>query len=360
MDLDLSDDQELFRDTTAKFLAARWPMSAVRGLFDDAEGLERDLWSRGAELGWTSLLVPEEHEGGSISGRGIADLAIVAEELGRALAPGPIIPTNVVADALARGGNDHAADAHLPGIAAGSVVATCTSLVSPIAAEWLGDGLRLSGVAVPVQDARSADIVLVTARTIDGVVGAVVPTAAPGLTVERLESLDLTRRYDRLRFDGVEVPAAAVLPTYDVEHVLALALALQCAETNGAAAVVFDFTLDYVKDRKAFGRPIGSFQALKHRLAEHILWLETARAVTSEAVAAVQSGRGGLDAARLAKIWIAERGPALVRDCLQMHGGIGFTWEHDIHLFLRRVDTNTAIHGGIDAHLDALAPTIGF
>jgi alkylation response protein AidB-like acyl-CoA dehydrogenase len=180
------------------------------------------------------------------------------------------------------------------------------------------------------------------------------------VTIEPLESLDLTRRYDRVRFDGVAVPTSAVLPTIDVDHLLALALTLQCAETVGAATTVFDFTLQYVKDRKAFGRPIGSFQALKHRLAEHVLWLETAKAVTSAAVAASQSGNGALDAARLAKVWVAERCPALVRDCLQMHGGIGFTWEHDIHLYLRRVDTNTAIYGGIDSHLDALAPTIGF
>jgi alkylation response protein AidB-like acyl-CoA dehydrogenase len=155
------------------------------------------------------------------------------------------------------------------------------------------------------------------------------------------------------------VPDTALLPTADADHLLGLALALQCAETVGAAGTVFDFTMQYVQDRKAFGRPIGSFQALKHRLAEHVLWLETAKAVTSTAVAAVQSGESALDAARLAKAWVAERCPALVRDCLQMHGGIGFTWEHDIHLYLRRVDTNTAIHGGIDAQLDALAPTIG-
>ncbi len=360
MDLDLSDDQQLFRETTQKFLRARWPMTAVRGLLDDAVGFDRDLWSRGAELGWTSMLVPPEHDGGSISGEGTKDLAIVVEELGAALTPGPTIPTNLVAAAIATGGADHLAKEHLPGIAAGQVVATWTSPTAPIPAHVGDAGLRLTGVTAPVQDAAAADLLLVTAHTPGGLVQAVLPMATDGIVVEQLKSLDLTRRYARVRFEGVEVPPASVLPRAEVDLLLALALALQCAETIGAAGRVFDFTMEYVKDRKAFGRPIGSFQALKHRLAEHVLWLETARAVTSAAVAAVQAGTGGLDAARLAKVWVAERCPGLVRDCLQMHGGIGFTWEHDIHLFLRRVDTNTAIHGGIETHLDALAPTIGF
>ena len=359
MDLALTDDQELFRETTQRFLAARWPVPALRSLLDDPLGLDRDLWARGAELGWTSMLVPEQHQGGTISGAGITDLAIVAEELGRALSPGPTLPTNVVAEAIARSGDDHLAKEHLPGIAAGEIVATWTSPTAPVDAVAVDGGLRLHGASSPVQDARSADLLLVTARTTDGLVQAVVPTTANGLGIDRLEALDITRRYDRVRFDDVEVPASSMLPTVDVDHLLALALTLQCAETVGAASVVFDFTLRYVQDRKAFGRPIGSFQVLKHRLAEHRLWLESARAVTSTAVAATQAGHG-LDAARLAKVWVAERGPALVRDCLQMHGGIGFTWEHDIHLFLRRVDANTAILGGIDTHLDALAPTIGF
>ena len=359
MDLDLSDDQELFRETTRKFLAARWPTSAVRGLLDDALGFDRDLWARGAELGWTSMLIPEEHDGGSISGAGVKDLAVVVEELGRALTPGPTIPTNVVAAGIATGGADHLAKEHLPGIATGQVVATWTSPVAPVDGEATDGGLRLTGVAVPVQDAAVADLLLVTARTADGAVLALVPSDTKGLVIERLESLDLTRRYARVRFEGVEVPATSLLPQADVDHLFALALALQCAETVGAASATFDFTLQYVKDRKAFGRPIGSFQALKHRLAEHTLWLETARAVTSNAVAAVQAGSDGLDAARLAKVWVAERCPALVRDCLQMHGGIGFTWEHDLHLFLRRIDANAAIHGGAGHQLDALASTIG-
>jgi alkylation response protein AidB-like acyl-CoA dehydrogenase len=161
------------------------------------------------------------------------------------------------------------------------------------------------------------------------------------------------------------VPASAVVGTpqearSEVELQLALALALQCAETVGATEAVYEMTLQYVKDRKAFGRPIGSYQALKHRLADMLLWLESSKAATSAAVAAVQSERGAVAAARVAKAYVADRCPEIVRDCLQLHGGIGYTWEHDLHLFLRRVEANASIHGGVDHHLGALATAIGF
>ena len=359
MDLDLSDDQELFRETTSKFLRSRWPMSAVRALIAEPLGFDRELWERGAELGWTSMLVPEEHDGGTISGEGVKDLAIVAEELGRQLTPGPILPTNVVAYALARSGNDQLAKDYLAAIAAGRVIATWVPPGAAVSATAAGTGVRLGGMAAPVQDAQVADVLLVTASTSDGLVLVLVPTNADGLLVEPLDGLDLTRRYCRVCFDDVDVPASSVLDNEEIDHLLAVALALQCAETVGATDAVYDFTLQYVKHRKAFGRPIGSFQVLKHRLAEHALSLETSKAVTSAAVAAVQAEVGALESAQLAKAYVADRCPAIVRDCLQMHGGIGFTWEHDIHLYLRRVDTNTAIYGGVERQLNALAPTIG-
>ena len=352
MDLDLTDDQQLFRATTNRFLADRFPVAEARKLFDDETGFDRDLWTRGAELGWTSMLVPEEHGGGSVSGDGIRDLAIVVEECGRALVPGPVMPTNVVAFAVAQSGSDALAKELLPGIAAGEVRAAWTG---PSAVE-LG-GIRLSGVVTPVQDGQVADHVLVT--TSDGS-QVVVACDAPGVSVEPLASHDVTRRFARIRFEDVEVAESAVLTSADVERQLALALAMQCADTVGATDVAYAMTLQYVKDRKSFGRPIGSYQALKHRLADMLLWLESSKAATVAAVNAVQTGRDALNAARVAKAYVAARCPAIIRDCLHMHGGIGFTWEHDIHLYLRRVDTNTALHGGVDEQLDALAPAIGF
>src|SRR5207244_4229864 len=170
------------------------------------------------ELGWTSMLVPEEHDGGTVSGEGVKDLAIVAEELGRRLTPGPTLPTNVVAHALSRSGADHLAKEHLPGIAAGQVVATWIPPGAGLDATATSSGVRVSGVASPVQDAQVADVVLVTASTADGVVQALVPRDSDGLVVEPLESLDLTRRYCRVRFEGVEIPAASVFGGDDVDQ----------------------------------------------------------------------------------------------------------------------------------------------
>ena len=353
MDLDLTDDQQLFRDTTNRFLADHFPVAEARKLFDDPTGFDRDLWTRGAELGWTSMVVPEEHGGGSVSGDGIRDLAIVVEEAGRALAPGPIVPTNVVAFAIAQGNNDALAKELLPGIAAGELRAANTG---PTTLELM-DGSRLSGVVAPVQDAQVADHVLVTTR--DGT-QVVIACDAKGVSVEPLRAHDVTRRFARLRFDNVEVAESAVVTKAAVDRQLALTLAMQCADSVGATDVAYAMTLQYVKDRKSFGRPIGSYQALKHRLADMLLWLESSKAATVAAVNAVQADRDALQTARVAKAYVANRCPAIIRDCLHMHGGIGFTWEHDIHLYLRRVDLNATLHGGVDEQLDALAPAIGF
>jgi alkylation response protein AidB-like acyl-CoA dehydrogenase len=364
LDLDLSADQELFRETTHRFLGACWPVPAVRELIGGETGFDRALWERGAELGWTSMLVPEEFGGGTISGDGVRDLGIVAEETGRFLVPGPVIPTNVVAFALARGGCDQLAKGHLPHIAAGRQLAVWAGEAGVAEIAPTDGGYRLTGVVTPVQDAHVADHVLVAARA-NGVTQVLVPASAPGVSVEVLDGLDLARRYCRVSLDGVEVPASAVVGApeqarSELELQLALALALQCAETVGATEAIYEMTLQYVKDRKAFGRSIGSYQALKHRLAEMLLWLESSKAATSAAIAAVQPERGALQAARVAKAYVADRCPAIVRDCLQLHGGIGYTWEHDLHLFLRRVETNASVYGGVDHHLGALATAIGF
>lgn len=362
MDLDLNDEQELFRETAGKFLGDRWPTSAVRRLIGDAAGFDRGVWESGAELGWTSLLVPEDLGGGSLSGEGVRDLAIIAEEAGRALVAGPLLPTNIVAFALARDAAGQLAKAHLPEIAAGRQLAAWAAEPDAVRAEPAAGGYRLTGTVGPVQDAQVADYLLVTGHLVtgDGGTQLLVPATAPGVSVELLDGLDLSRRYCRVRFDAAVVPAPALAGAGGHDAQLALALALQCAETVGATRAAYEMTLRYVRERKAFGRPIGSYQALKHRLAEMLLWLESAQAVTSAAVAAVQAGSGALTAARTAKAYVADRCPAIVRDCLQMHGGVGYTWEHDIHLFLRRVETNAEIYGGAAHHLGALATAIGF
>jgi alkylation response protein AidB-like acyl-CoA dehydrogenase len=374
MDLDLTDDQALFLDTTRRFLTANWPVTATREIIEEPLGMDRVTWSKGAELGWFSMLVPEDHGGGTISGEGVCDLAVVAEELGRSVYAGPVLPSNIVAFALAASGSDDLAKQHLPAISAGSEIAVWAipeendawgAEPTQLEATSSGTDFRLTGVKSPIQDARVADHLLVSARTAGGVTQFLVPADSPGLSVTPLQGLDLARRFARVTFDGVAVPSSAVVGPVDeageaIERQLALAVALQCAETVGSTDRAFEMTLAYAKDRKSFGRPIGSYQALKHRLADMLLWLESSKAVTVAAVKAVQFDVNASTSASLAKSYVADRCPVIVRECLQMHGGIGFTWEHDLHFLLRRVESNAAIYGGVDYHRDRLVPVVGF
>ena len=373
MDLNLTDDQELLRETTHKFLTANWPTSAVRELIDDPIGFDRDVWAQGADLGWTSMLVPEMFGGGSVSGNEVSDLGVIAEELGRFLLAGPVLPTNIVAYALARSGSDELKAQHLPAISAGNEIATWAIAEEPD--KWLGESstmevssegtaYRLSGTKNPVQDAHVADQILVTARTPVGYSQFLVPAKTPGVTVELLEGLDLSRRFGRVTLEGVLVPATAVVGTIglaeeDVQSQMSLALALQCAETVGSTDRMYEVLLEYMAHRRSFGRPIGSYQALKHRLVDMLLWLESGKAAAVASLEAVQSGIDAPNMSCVAKTYIADRYPVILRECLQLHGGIGYTWEHDLHLYLRRVESNAAILGGADYHRDRLAASIG-
>jgi alkylation response protein AidB-like acyl-CoA dehydrogenase len=373
MDTGLSDDQEFFRETTSKFLEAESPLTRVRGLIGDPTGFDRDTWTRGAELGWYSMLVPEEYGGGNVSGAGVADLAIIVEEMGRLLYPGPVVPTNLVALAITEFGTPEQQQEHLGSIVAGETIATWALVEEhdrwepgPVAVRAVpdGDGFVLHGTKAPIQDAHVADLFLVTARSEGGFTHFLVPASAEGLTITPMESLDLTRRFAQVRFDNVAVPASSIVGVVDeaiddIERLLELALALQCAESVGVADCTFQFTLAYAQDRKAFGRAIGGFQAIKHRFADMLGWLESAKAVS---VAAVQSVQRDVDASEMtsvAKAYVGTHLPQLARDCLQIHGGIGYTWEHDLHLYLRRLESNRALYGSPEQHLDRLAAIIG-
>jgi alkylation response protein AidB-like acyl-CoA dehydrogenase len=370
VDLELTSDQELFRDTTRQFLQAEAPLTSVREWADTPAGFDRAWWTRGAELGWTSLLVSEERGGGSISGRGLCDLALVAEEMGVLVSPGPLSPVNVVAETISRDGSDELADRFLPGLLSGeSIAAWCVAepgrvpreegiemLARPDADEFV-----LAGTKSPVEAGADADWYLVTARTPGGLTQFIVPAATPGIDVTRLHGLDLVRRHARVRFDDVRVPRSAVVGQLDAaadafERQLRTALILQCAETVGATARVFDFTVQYAFDRYSFGRALASYQALKHRFADMKVWLESAQAITVDATRSVQAGADDAgEVARIAKAYVSERCPELIQDCVQMHGGIGVTWEHDIHLYLRRTVLHRETYGDPTEHRDRVA-----
>jgi alkylation response protein AidB-like acyl-CoA dehydrogenase len=373
VELELQDDQGLFVETTRRFLEAESPLTHVRDLYEDPVGFDRDYWLRGAELGWATMLVPEELGGGSVSGAGLLDLVLVAEEMGRMVAPGPLLPVNVVADTLARSGRPDQQEA-VAALVSGDRIATW-AFAEP-SGRWDAGGVGLgaterdgawvlSGTKSYVQDAAAADAWLVTARTGEGLTQFLVPPGTPGVTVRPLQSLDMTRRFGELEFADASVDASAVVghignAAADVERQLQVALTVQNAETVGAVNRVYEFTLEYAKDRMAFGRPIGSYQALKHRFADMKVWLEACNATATASARAVQAGAD--DASKLvstAKAYIGDRAPAIVQDCVQLHGGIGVTWEHDLHLYLRRVAQNAALYGTARDHRLRVATLLG-
>jgi alkylation response protein AidB-like acyl-CoA dehydrogenase len=375
VDFELSDDQELFRATTRKFLENECPLPVVRQLADEPAGFDSAWWREACALGWTSAFVPDDLGGGTVSGQAVLDLVIVAEEMGRLVAPGPFLPTNVVAAALAEHGSAEQQAEILPALAAGDAVATW-AFAEPgrgwrpgdvtLRAAPAGDGWVLDGEKAYVEAAPQARWLLVTARRGDGgLVQLVVPASADGLTVAPVDSLDLVRRFGHVRFDGVRLPAGAVVGAAGgtetaVGRQLQIALVLQLAEMVGAMDRVFEFTSQWAFDRYSFGRPLASYQALKHRFADMKMFLEASHGTATAAARAVE--RRADDAAELvsvAKAYVGDRGPELVQDCVQLHGGIGITWEHDIHLYLRRVTLDRALYGAPADHRDQVAGFLG-
>jgi alkylation response protein AidB-like acyl-CoA dehydrogenase len=370
MDLALDDDQQFFQETTRKFLEQEMPITAVRALADDPAGFDREWWARGAELGWTSLLVPEAHGGGSLSGRGVLDLVIVAEEMGRLVSPGPLLPTSVAAVALAEGGSAELCDEVLPHVVSGELIASWApvlpgAVTAPLTVDITADardgGYVLDGVAVPVEAAGQAGEMLVTATTGPGVTQFLVATDTPGVSVEPLGSVDLVRRFASVRFDAVSVPTSRVVGRVDggadaANRQLQLMIVLQCAETVGALDRVLEFPLEYLGDRTSFGRPLASYQALKHRIADMKMWLDAAHGVTELAARAVQDDTDDVDeVVSSAASYVGEHATEIVHECTQMHGGIGVTWEHDLHLYLRRVTLHRNLHGTPAQHRERVA-----
>jgi alkylation response protein AidB-like acyl-CoA dehydrogenase len=366
MDFGFGEDQELLRATTRRFLTEHQSLAEVRPSLEEPDLFDAGIWRQGADLGWTAMLVPAEYEGGSVTEQPLVDLVVLAEELGRELNPGPFLPCNVVADAITRFGTDVQAKEHLPRIARGE--ATCAWCLSgdgspeqsavEVRATREDGGWRLSGVARYVHAAGDATLLLVTAKDADGaVVNLLVPRPTAGLSERVLTGLDLTRRFAEVRLDGVAGPAAAELAGgwALVERCLALATVIQSAESVGASDLLFTSTVEYLKKRVQFGRTIGSFQAIKHRLADLLLDLEGMRAAAHYAALALGDGRpDAAEAVATTGAYVDDAFAHLCGEALQLHGGIGFTWEHDVHLFVRRAKVNQVLYGDGAWHRERL------
>jgi alkylation response protein AidB-like acyl-CoA dehydrogenase len=369
--LQLSSEQEFFQKTTARYLADNAPVAELRRRRDDPEGFKSRYWRQGAELGWTSLLVSEDDGGVSISGRGLVDLTLVAYEFGRHAAPGPLALTNVVAGALSAGQN--ADKSLIAGLLDGSaLVAWCISEGLPddgcaslqFQIQQQGNELVLNGVKRSVESANQASHLLVTGRTGAGLSQVIVPVDTKGVTVRPMQGVDLSRRFSLIKFEGVRVPLSAAVGALGgadaaVELQLQQAIVLLSAEAVGAMQASFDMTVEWAFDRYSFGRSLASYQALKHRFAHMATWLQASHAICDEAARAVTEARP--DAAELvsaAKAYIGRYGAELIQDCVQLHGGIGVTFEHDLHLYLRRLTLVRNLLGTPDAHLRRLAELV--
>jgi alkylation response protein AidB-like acyl-CoA dehydrogenase len=326
---------------------------------------EADWWRKAAELGWAGLLVPEALGGGSVSGDGVADLALVAEQVGRTVAPGPLHPVNTVLAGLvdADDAENHADT--IEALVAGELVASWAAYEPGLTwqpekatatATPTGTGYRIDGVKDRVEAGAESGAFLVVASSDGGLRQFLVPADASGVSVAPQTSIDLVKRYARVTFDGVEVGeeaavgSAAQTPTL-IARQSQIAQVLQCAETVGILDTVLGFTIQWGLDRHSFGRPLASYQALKHRYADMKIWLEASRATTRAAVADVSVHAPTADlSVSIAKSYLGEHAAPMVQHCVQLHGGIGVTWEHDLHLYLRRVTLYRAMFGTPEEH----------
>ena len=374
MNLDTSAEQRELRESVRRFLAERAPLTRVRELMETTGGTDPDVWRQAsAQLSLPGIAVPEEYGGAGFS---FAEQAIVLEELGAALFTGPYLASAVLAaTALLASDDTEAKKDLLPGIAAGETVATLAftedggswdpasiRLAATQKAQQTQNGWRLDGHKSFVLDGHTADLILAVATTGTGLSLFAVNATADGLTRRPLPTLDQTRKLARLAFSDVKArlvgeqgAARSVLDrTLDVA---ALALA---AEQLGGAQRALDMAVAYAKVRRQFGRPVGSFQAIKHRCADLLLEVESLRSAVGYAAAAVAAGSTEVPVlAPLVKAYASEVYSHVAGENIQIHGGIGFTWEHDAHLYLKRAKASELFLGDASYHRERLATRIG-
>jgi alkylation response protein AidB-like acyl-CoA dehydrogenase len=382
MDLVLSEEQELLQQTARDFVAGRSSLKRIRQLRDgaDPDGFSRDLWREMARLGWTGIVLPEEHGG---LGLGYMELMTVMEELGRGLMPEPMLSTVLLgANAILLGGIDAQRREHLPAVAGGERLLALAwqeagSRHDPHHVETTvtraGAGWRLRGEKRQVLDGAAADRLIVSARTSGGprdehgITLFVLPPGAPGVALERQARVD-ARAAAVVRLDDARVEPDGVLGTVDqggplLARVLDRATIALTAEMLGSMTAAFDMTVEYLKTRIQFGVPIGSFQALKHRAARMFVELELARSAVMHAHRVVDERRDDAAVARAASVAKARCSDAFVlvgNEAVQMHGGIGMTDEHDIGFFLKRARATQLSFGDAAWHRDRLARLDGY
>ncbi len=377
MDFGFSQEQDLLRQTARTFLEKECPSGFVRRMMDDETGTTDEFWAKLAELGWLGLVTPEADGG---MGLGLVDLTVVLEEMGRAVMPGPFFSTVLLGGlAIRDAGSEAQRTAWLPRIATGEARVTFALLEE--SARWDAAGVELSakpgknggfvlsGTKLFVLDGHSADLLIVAARTAratkddpsHGVSLFLVPTDRKGVRTTLLPTMDQTRKLAEVALSRVEVGADALLgPVHQgwpiAARVLDRAAVALCAEMCGGAQRVLDLSTDYAKMRVAFGKPIGTYQAVKHRCADMLVAIENAKSITYYAAwAADQDAPDAALAASMAKAFVSDAYRKVAGDGIQVHGGIGFTWEHDLHLYFKRAKGSEVAFGDATLHRERVA-----
>jgi len=377
MNFGFSEDQELLRDTARKFLDSECPTTFVRKMMADETAHSTELWKKIAQLGWLGIIVPEEYGG---SGGNFLDLVVILEEMGKSLLPGPFFATVLLGStAVLAGGSAAQKAALLPTVAAGNLLLTL-AVAEPsgrydaagvtLAATSKGSDFVLSGEKLFVQDAHVADQLVVAARTgqgsspQDGITLFLVDAKAPGVRISQLKTVDMTRRQCHVAFQDVAVAGSQVLGEVGkgwpiVRRVLDQAMAGLCVEVVGTAQKALDIAVAYAKERVQFGKPIGSFQAVKHKCVDMMVQVENARSLTYYAAWTVDENVPEVgQAVPMAKAYCSDMAKTVTSEAIQVHGGIGFTWEHDMHLFYRRGLAAEAAFGSAPVHREVVAQTV--
>jgi len=374
MDFAFSEEQEMLRRSTRDFLAKECGSKVVRKLMEGPDAYDPALWKKMAGLGWTSLGIPEKYGGAGT----FLDLIVVLEECGRSLLPGPFFATmGLAVPALIEAGTEPQKKEVLGAIAEGKARATLamtepsgrwdasgvTLTAKPVAGGW-----RLDGVKLFVPDAEGADYTVVAARTRgegeEGISLFLVKGRPKGMSVTQLQTLDMTRRWSEVRFDAVQLDADALMGAQDkgwvpLKRALEWATAALCAEMVGGAQKVLEDSTEYAKTRHQFGKPIGIYQAVSHKLADMLVLSESGRSATYYAAWAVEADAPDRSlAASMAKAYVSDAYRKVAGDGIQVHGGIGFTWEHDMHLYFKRAKASEVTLGDATYHRELVAQSL--
>lgn len=382
MEFAFTDEQEMIRETAAQFLQDNCDSAAVRAVMATESGFDADMWQRiCSEMYWSAIHIPEQYGG---LGLGFIELVAVMEQMGRYLLCAPFFSSVCLgANALLVAGNEEQKERFLPAIADGSLRATLAwqgALPGPGAeasgAVFVrdGDGYRIDGCCRFVVDGHTADLIIVAARGGDGESGVglfAVDAAAAGLARRWLPTMDQTRKLAEIRFEAVRLDASARLgdgedASAKLETVLDLARIALAAEQAGGAQQILDMAVAYTKERHQFGRPVAGFQAIKHKAADMMLKAEASRsAVYYAACVAQEALEGGAlaselsSAASLAKAYCSDSYFFNAGTALQMHGGVGFTWEYDVHLYFKRARASESFLGDASEHRERIAVELG-